>query len=130
MGATLTTMILLVGSIVDGVLSSIAADRTRKKEWTQAKIFSGVAAATALLLVFLALYMTITHHALSGPGVMIAMVFLIISTIGVVALDTISFIGNMSSKPENTRAFGMAVGAATLSFGSFIIALILIILLL
>lgn len=130
MGATLTTMILLVGSIVDGVLSSIAADRARKQEWGQAKIFSGVAMTVALLLIFLSLYMIIKHHALSGPGVMIAMIFLILSTIGVVILDLMSFIGTLSSKPEDSRAYGMAVGGAILSFGAFIVALIIIIFLL
>lgn len=130
MGATLTTMILLAGSIVDGVLSSIAADRARKRNWTQAKIFSGVAMGTALALLFLSLYMVIKHHMLSGPGVMIAMIFLILSTIGVIVLDTISFAGTLSEKPEDTRAYGMAVGAAILSFGSFILALIIIIFLL
>lgn len=127
MGATLTTMILLVGSLVDGVLSSIAADRARTKNWTQAKIFSGISLGTAVCLIALALYMAITHHSLSGPGVMIAMIFLILSTLGVIVLDTFSFFGSISKEPEKTRAYGMAVGSAILSFGSFILALILII---
>jgi hypothetical protein len=130
MGATLTTMILLVGSIVDGVMSSITADRARKKQWTQAKIFAGVSLGIALGLLFLSLYMVIKHHMLSGPGVMIAMIFLILSTIGAIVLDAIAFAGTLSDKPEDSRAFGMAVGSSILSFGSFIISLVIIVFLL
>jgi hypothetical protein len=127
MGATLTTMILLVGSLVDGVLSSIAADRARKKNWTQLKIFSGVAIGTALALLALALYMVFKHHALSGPGIMISMILLILTTIGVIVLDTFAFFGSLSKEPEKTRAYGMSVGSAILSFGMFILCLIIII---
>lgn len=129
MGATLTTMILLVGSIVDGVLSSITADRARKKEWTQAKIFGGVSLGTALLLFGLCLYSIVRHSMLnwSGPGVMIAMIFLILTTLGSIIIDGFVFAETISQEPA---AVGKAIGSAVLSFGAFIVSLIIIIFLL
>lgn len=132
MGATLSTFILLMGSLGTGILASISADSARKKQWKKTQIFSGVGAGVALLLVIMNLFMIIKHPLfnLSGPGVMIAMIFLILSMIGVIVLDTFSFAGSLSSKPEETRAYGMSVGSAILSFGSFIVALVIIIFLL
>ncbi len=140
MGTALSTFGLLIGSLFVGIMSSVAANRIGSKNWSQAKIFTGVSMGTGITIVLLTLFILIKSHMGGGMvtsiveemafGVMLSFIFLMMCMIGVTVLNGIALSGELSDKPENTRAYGMSIGAAVLSFGSFIVSLFIIIFLL
>ena len=146
MGTVLSTLTLLVGALVTGVLSSMAANYARQANgssgsvadglWQKTKTFAGISMGLAIFLVLLTLFIVVKGHTgaseITGVieemafGVMISFILMILAMTGIAVLDMLALIG---ASPGGT-AFGKSVGAAVLSFGSFILSLIIIIFLL
>ncbi len=148
MGTTLSTLILLTGALATGVLSSMAANYARQansaanppvaaKLWQSTKTFAGISMGLAVALILLTLFIVIKGHTgtseITGAiesmalGVMISFILMILAMTGVAVLDMLALI---EATNNESGAFGKAVGGAVLSFGSFILSLIIIIFLL
>lgn len=147
MGTVLSTLTLLIGALATGVLSSIAANYARQANnagsgssaddlWQKTKMFAGISMGLAIFLVLLTLFIVVKGHTgaseITGVieemafGVMISFILMILAMTGIAVLDMLALIEASSQ----TSAFGKAVGAAVLSFGSFVLSLIIIIFLL
>jgi hypothetical protein len=137
MGTTMSTFLLLIGSLVTGVMSSMAANYARQKNWESTKMYSGITMGIALSLILLTLFIVVKGHTGGGEitgvieemafGVMLSFIFMILAMTGVAVLEILTLI-EASNKSDG--AYGKAVGGAVLSFGSFIVSLIIIIFLL
>lgn len=137
MGTALSTFILLVGSLVTGVMSSMAANYARQKNWDQTKLFSGLAMGVAIGLILLTLFIVVKGHTGAGEitgvieemaiGVMLSFIFMILVMVGVTVLEILTLI---EASNQDSGAFMKAVGGAVLSFGGFVVSLIIIIFLL
>ena len=137
MGTTISTFILLVGSLTTGVLSSVAANYAREKNWDRTKLFSGLSMGLAISLILLTLFIVVKGHTGAGEitgvieemafGVMLSFIFMVLVMVGVAVLDILALI---DAGKESSEAFSKAVGAAVVAFGGFVLALIIIIFLL
>ena len=142
MGTVMSTFILLVGTIVTGVLSSLSANYAwgKNKDWSKVKLFSGISLGVSLFMIFLNLFILVKSHTgvneITGIieemafGVMFSFMVLMLSMIIVCVLNIIAIAGANSAKPEDSKAFSMSAGAAATSFASFIVSMFLIIFLL
>jgi hypothetical protein len=137
MGTTLSTFLLLVGSLVVGVMSSVAANYARQDNWDKTKLYSGLSMGIAIALILLTLFIVVRGHTgaseITGVieemafGVMISYIVMVLVMVGVAVLDILTLID--ASKSSST-AFGKAVGAAAVAFGGFVLSLFIIIFLL
>lgn len=135
MGTVLSVFFLLVGSLVTGVMSSVGADGARKSNWSRAKLFDGISLGVALALILFTIFILVRSHVGAGEitgvieelafGVMISFILMILAMVGVAVLDVLALI-----EADKKSGYGRAVGAAVLSFGSFVLSLIIIIFLL
>jgi hypothetical protein len=141
MGTVLSTFILLIGTIVTGVMSSLSANYAwGTTNWGKVKMYAGISLGVSLIMILLNLFILVRSHTGVGEitgvieemafGVMLSFMLLMLSMIIVCVLNIITLIGANSDKPANSSAFKMAVGAAICSFGSFILSMFLIIFLL
>lgn len=140
MGTALSTFILLTGSLVTGVTSSIAANRVSNKKWSQAKLYTGLSMGLQIALVLMTLFILVKSHIGAGEitgviesmafGVMFSFIFLMLCMTGSAVLNGVALVGEMSDNPEKSNAFRMSVGAAIINFGSFVLSLFIIIFLL
>lgn len=138
MGTTLSTFILLTGSLVTGVMSAVAANYAREKKWTQAKMWSGITAGIALALVILTLFIVVKSHTGASEataaveefafGVMISFILMILAMTGVGILNTFALIE--ASKENQKDVLALTIGASGASFIAFILSLVIIIFLL
>lgn len=136
MGTVLSVFFLLIGSLVTGVLSSIGADGARKSDWAKAKLYEGISLGVALALVLFTVFIVVRSHVGAGEvtgiieelafGVMISFILMILAMVGVAVLDILALV----EADKKSGSMGKAVGAAVLSFGSFVLSLIIIIFLL
>ena len=137
MGTTISTFILLVGCLTTGVLSSVAANYAREKNWDRTKLFSGLSMGLAIGLILLTLFIVVKGHTGAGEitgvieemafGVMLSFIFMVLVMVGVAVLDILALI---DAGKQDSAAFSKAVGAAVVAFGGFVLALIIIIFLL
>lgn len=137
MGTVLSTFVLLIGSLATGILSSVAANYTREKNWEKAKMFSGFSMGLAIALILLTLFIVVKSHTGAGEitsvieemafGVMISFIFMVLVMVAVSVLNILALI-EASNKEE--KAMWKSVGAAIVSFGGFIVSLFIIIFLL
>lgn len=132
MGTALSTMLLLTASLAGGVTSSMSANYAREGKWSSVKMTSGITMGVQIALFFLILFIIIKSHTsfLTLPGILISFIIMLIAIFGEAILNMMALIGASSKDPAKSRAFGMSVGAAILSFGTFILSLIIIIFLL
>jgi hypothetical protein len=137
MGTVLSTFVLLIGSLATGVLSSVAANYSREKNWEKAKMFSGFSMGLAIALILLTLFIVVKSHTGAGEvtsvieemafGVMISFIFMVLVMVAVSVLNILALI-EASNKEE--KAMWKSIGAAIVSFGGFIVSLFIIIFLL
>jgi hypothetical protein len=137
MGTVLSTFILLIGSLVTGVLSSVAANYSREKNWEKAKMFSGFSMGSAIALILLTLFIVVKSHTGAGEitsvieelafGVMISFIFM---TLVMVAVTVLNILALIEASNQEEKSMWKSVGAAILSFGGFILSLFIIIFLL
>lgn len=141
MGTVMSTFILLIGTIVTGVMSSLSANYAwGKTDWSKVKMYAGISLGVSLIMILLNLFILVRSHTGLGEvtgiieemafGVMLSFMLLMLSMIIVCVLNIITIIGANSAKPADSSAFRMAVGAAICSFASFILSMFLIIFLL
>ena len=138
MGTTLSTFMLLTGAIVTGVLSALSANNAREKKLSTSKLWSGISAAVAAALVVFTLFIVVKGHTGAGEitgvieefafGVMLSFIFMMLAMIAIASLNILALYE--ASKNDEHKTLGYSVGAAILSFGSFVVSLILIIFLL
>ena len=129
---------MLGGVLATGVVSSIAANGARSKNFTQAKIWSSVSASIALVLIALTLFLVVKGHTGAGEvtgaleslavGVMISYVLLIVILTAVCSMNILALYE--SFKKDKDKALWYSIGSAIASFLGFIMALVLIIFLL
>lgn len=137
MGTVLSTFILLVGSLVTGVLSSVSANYAREKNWERTKMFSGFSMGLAIALILLTLFIVVRGHTgaseITGVieemafGVMLSFIFMTLVMVAVTVLDILALI---DASNESDSAMWKSIGAAIVSFGGFVISLFIIIFLL
>lgn len=137
MGTTLSTFLLLVGSLVVGVMSSVSANYAREKEWDKTKLYSGISMGIAIALILLTLFIVVKGHTGASEitgiieemafGVMISYIVMVLVMVGVAVLDILTLI---EASKSSSAAFGKAVGAAVVAFGGFVLSLFIIIFLL
>ncbi|HMP28221.1 MAG TPA: hypothetical protein PKD85_01390 [Saprospiraceae bacterium] len=137
MGTVLSTFILLIGSLITGVLSSVSANYSREKNWEKAKMFSGFSMGSAIALILLTLFIVVKGHTGAGEitgiieemafGVMISFIFMTLVMVGVTVLNILALI---EASNQEEKSMWKSVGAAILSFGGFIVSLFIIIFLL
>lgn len=138
MGTTLSTFILLVGVVSTGILSSLSASESRKKNYSKAEMWSGISGGVAALLVILTLFIVVKSHTGTGEitgaveslafGVMASFVLLLLSCIGIASLNGLSLYEAKKKDEKKTTTYSIA--AAITSFGSLVLALVVIIFLL
>jgi len=130
MGATLSTLMLLAGSLVIGVLSSVAGYYSKSSNAEKTRLWNGIAAGIGVLLALLTLFIMIKGHSAAEGfevGVMISFVLLMIAMIIATVLNVLSLIEAGKVKSNSTW---FSTGAAIAAFGSFLLSLVLIIFLL
>jgi hypothetical protein len=135
MGTTLSTFLLLVGTLTTTVISSIAANAAREKDWSKTRLWAGITMTLAILLVLLTLFIVIRAHMgaaeLTGViesmalGVMLSYIFLTLVMVIVAVLEIFSMLD--ATKDDGTKSMWYSIGSATTSIVGFIFALMLII---
>jgi hypothetical protein len=138
MGTTLSTFLLLGGTLFTGVISSIAANNARTQNFEQAKIWSGSSAAIAALLIAFTLFIVVKGHTGAGEitgaieemavGVMIAYLLLTVMMVAIAAMNILGLYESFKKDKKNAMWYG--IGAASVSFIGFIMALVIIVFLL
>lgn len=138
MGATLSTFLLLGGTLVTGVISSIAANNARTQNFEQAKIWSGSSAAIAALLIAFTLFIVVKSRTGASEitavveelaiGVMISLILLMVMMVAICSMNILGLYE--SFKKDKKNAMWYSIGAAVTSFIGFILALVLIVFLL
>lgn len=138
MGTTLSTFILLVGVVSTGILSSLSASESRKKNYSKAEMWSGISGGVAAMLVILTLFIVVKSHTGAGEitgaveslafGVMFSFICLLLACIGIASLNGLSLYEAKKKDEKKTTTYSIA--AAITSFGSLVLSLILIIFLL
>jgi cytochrome bd-type quinol oxidase subunit 2 len=130
MGTTLSTLILLTGALVTGVLASLAGYYAKSNNAEKTRLWNGVAATIGILLALLALFIVIKGHSATESfafGVMLSFILMIIATVLTAVLQIISLI---NAGKNNSNSLWFSIGGAITSFGAFLLALVLIIFLL
>ena len=138
MGTTLSTFILLVGVVSTGILSSLSASESRKKNYTKAEMWSGISGGVAAMLVILTLFIVVKSHTGAGEitgaveslafGVMASYIMLVLACIGIASLNVLSLYE--AKKKDEKKVEWYSIAAAATSFGALVLSLILIIFLL
>ena len=138
MGTTLSTFILLTGVVATGILSSLSASESRRKNFSKAEMWSGISGGVAVALIVLTLFIVVKSHTGAGEitgaveslafGVMISFIMLILACIGVASLNGLSLFEAKKKDEKKTTTYSIA--AAATSFGALVLALVLIIFLL
>lgn len=129
MGLVFSDLLLLVGCLVTGVMSSVAANYARQKNWDKTKLFAGLTMGISIALILLTIFILIKSHTsfFTGPGTLLSALIMIMSMVGVTVLEILTLI---NASNQDSSAFWRAVEGAIASFGSFILSLIVIIFLL
>lgn len=141
MGTTFSSFLLLAGSLVCGVLSAIAATAAKDKNWSRAKLLSGLSMGLAIGLILLTLFIVVRGHVGTGEitgvieemaiGVMLSWILMILIMVGVAVIDILGLIDASKAKEaDRSAAFGKFVGASALAFGGFVLCVFIIIFLL
>lgn len=131
MGAVFSTIMLLGGSIVTGVLSAMAARAAKVRDYAKLKTLAGVCAAVGVVLMALALFFIIKAHsggAEVAVGMNISIILLMAAMAAITVLEIFSLIDATKSNGPGAEKF--SIGASIASFASFLLALIVIVFLL
>jgi hypothetical protein len=121
MGAIFSTLMLLGGSIVTGVISALAARAAKVRDYAKLKMLAGVCIATAVILTAVALFFVIKSHS-AGAEVAVGM------SLSLIVLEIFSLIDGIKAVGPGAEKF--SIGASIASFASFVLALIIIVFLL
>ena len=140
MGLTLaiSTLLLLCAMIVCGVLSSIAANYSHKKDWSKCRLYSSLSAGISIVVALVGLFLviwqktrpvvnvtgTLTNWAM--PGMVISFVMLIFLCILVAAFN-IYAATKANENDDGSQKYNAA--AASAAFGASIVSMICILLL-
>ena len=138
MGTTLSTFILLTGVVATGILSSLSASESRRKNFSKAEMWSGISGGVAVALIVLTLFIVVKSHTGAGEitgaveslafGVMVSFIFVLFVLIGVGSLNILSLYE--AGKKDAKKVEWYSIAAAASSFGALLISLFLIIFLL
>lgn len=138
MGATLSTILMLGGSLASGVLSAMAARQARDGNWSKVRLYAGICIAMGILLAMISLFLVIKSRSSAAVvtsgleemalGVMISFVLMMLATVAMTILDIMALV--RASDQNKKSAEDYAIGASITSFGSFVLSLIIIIFLL
>jgi hypothetical protein len=139
MGVVLSVLGMTFGAVAVGIFCSMAANAARESKWKSAEMWAGIAGGAALLMAVISLFVVLYSRStvvgeivgaltLAAPGVNISFIFLLLTMIGVTVMETFSFI--YSVKEDKSKAEGLSVGGAIVSFAAVIMVPILIVLLL